>query len=489
MTTTRNWKLLAAFAFLLVFALPARAADLIRLIVKEDRATCTGVAPQTCFQVKYKNSTDWEFFYESIDGFRYEEGYRYTLNVYRTRRKNVPADASIYSYKLKNIVKKEWIGSAAASGVAAFADQQWVLTAINGRKVANSRVFLYIDTKENRFSGSDGCNGYGGGFTYNERSRIITLGDAMSTLKACADRAVMQLANEYGQALQQKEFTTKVTNHTLTLSRKGKVVLEFIPAPLTGGTTGKNNSTDIWSYIAKHQWRLIQMNGKTQDQSPAFIDFNVQENKVSGNAGCNRFFGSYTAKDQSITFSQMGSTRMACMDPKRSKTEQELLQLLGNQTYSFDVADQTLNLYQNNRIVLMFGKFSAGKPEGSGLRGTVRFLEGNQMPGTGPRTGSNKPVAREILIYEKTRQNQVTAGEAGFFDSRSIATKKIATIKSGTDGRYNVKLPAGTYSVFVMENGRLYANGTDGEGYIQTVTIAPDAFTDFDININYKAAY
>ncbi len=488
MTKTRNWKLLTVLAFLLTLTLPARAADLIRLIVKEDRATCTGVVPQTCFQVKYKNSTDWELFYGNIDGFRYEEGYRYTLNVYRTRRTNVPADASIYTYRLKDIIKKEKIGDATAAGLSAIADQQWMLSAINGRKVANSRVFLYIDTKEKRFSGSDGCNGYGGGFTFNERSRIISLSDAISTLKACADRGVMQLANEYGKALQLKSFTTKVSNHTLTLSRKGKVILEFIPAPLTGGTPGKGNSSDIWNFIAKHQWRLIQMNGNTQDQSPAFIDFNVPENKVSGNAGCNRFFGSYTAKDQSISFSQMGSTRMACTDPQRNKTEQEFLRLLGNQTYTFDVADQTLNLYQKNRLVLMFGMFNAEKKEGQGLRGTVRFLEGNHMPGTGPRTGNSKPVAREILVYEKTRQDQATANEAGFYTTR-IPTKKIATVKSGADGRYTVKLPAGTYSVFVMEEGRLYANGTDGEGYIQTVTINPDAFTDFDININYKAAY
>eukprot|EP01132_Coremiostelium_polycephalum_P019551 gene19551-23245_t len=69
-------------AILLVFGLSfTTKADIIRLVVKEDRASCTGVAPQTCYQVKYKNSKDWELFYSNIEGFKYKAGYRYVLQV------------------------------------------------------------------------------------------------------------------------------------------------------------------------------------------------------------------------------------------------------------------------------------------------------------------------------------------------------------------------------------------------------------------------
>ncbi len=84
----------------------ASAADIIKLVVKEERASCTGVAPQTCFQVKYKNSKDWELFYSNISGFNYKPGYRYVILVTRTKRENVPADASIYTYKLKKVLRK-----------------------------------------------------------------------------------------------------------------------------------------------------------------------------------------------------------------------------------------------------------------------------------------------------------------------------------------------------------------------------------------------
>lgn len=76
-------------------------ADVIRLVVKEELASCTGVAPMTCMQVKYKFSKNWELFYSEISGFKYQAGYRYVLLVNRTKRTNVPADASAYEYKLK----------------------------------------------------------------------------------------------------------------------------------------------------------------------------------------------------------------------------------------------------------------------------------------------------------------------------------------------------------------------------------------------------
>ena len=44
--------------------------------------------------------------------------------------------------------------------------------------------------------------------------------------------------------------------------------------------------------------------------------------KVSGNAGCNNFFGAYTVKSSSLTFGALASTRKAC---QASIMEQENL--------------------------------------------------------------------------------------------------------------------------------------------------------------------
>lgn len=43
----------------------------------------------------------------TIEGFDYEEGYTYTLKVRITRLKNPPADGSIFSYSLVDVISKQ----------------------------------------------------------------------------------------------------------------------------------------------------------------------------------------------------------------------------------------------------------------------------------------------------------------------------------------------------------------------------------------------
>jgi heat shock protein HslJ len=50
----------------------------------------------------------------------------------------------------------------------------------------------------------------------------------------------------------------------------------------------------------------------------------------------------------------MAGTMMAC-SPELNKLEQEFLKTIGDKTFKYDIADQTLNFYQNNKLVLMFG--------------------------------------------------------------------------------------------------------------------------------------
>ncbi|WP_316842337.1 META domain-containing protein [Pedobacter gandavensis] len=326
------------------------AADVIRLMVKEDRASCTGVAPMNCLQVKYKNSKNWEMFYSEIQGFKHQEGYRYTLSVIRTKRKNVPADASAYIYKLKKVIKKEKISVkpiATKDPLQAAANQKWTLSRINGKAVNSDRVFISLDEKGNKFNGSGGCNGIFGSFSYDAKSRSLTIGNIASTMMACADDKVNQLESEFTKALADKTFRLETSGTTLTFYKGKEKALEF--------RTEANNTNDIWNYIGKNRWKLIQMDGLTQQNSPVTISFNLADHRFSGNSGCNNYFGTYEAGSSTITFGSAASTRRACMDPALSELERKFLNILGTKNFKFDVADQTLNLYQNDRLVLMFG--------------------------------------------------------------------------------------------------------------------------------------
>ncbi|SEW09523.1 protein of unknown function [Chryseobacterium wanjuense] len=103
----------SAFPVLAVFALtqckaPANASNGNEktLIVGPQTADCTGVAPMKCLQVKEKPTENWTNFYSNIEGFTYEPGYEYVLQVKTEKIENPPADGSSIKYTLVKQVSK-----------------------------------------------------------------------------------------------------------------------------------------------------------------------------------------------------------------------------------------------------------------------------------------------------------------------------------------------------------------------------------------------
>lgn len=77
------------------------------LYIDSEPADCVGVAPMKCMKVKESPDADWEFFYQSIDGFTYEPGYRYRVSVKITNVPNPPADAPDIRYQLISVLNKD----------------------------------------------------------------------------------------------------------------------------------------------------------------------------------------------------------------------------------------------------------------------------------------------------------------------------------------------------------------------------------------------
>ena len=72
--------------------------------------TCQGVGEQQCYLVQKNDqigSNDWSLFYNEIEGFQYEEGFFYTLQVRIEQVENPPADGSSLKYILVKILSKE----------------------------------------------------------------------------------------------------------------------------------------------------------------------------------------------------------------------------------------------------------------------------------------------------------------------------------------------------------------------------------------------
>ena len=91
--------------------------ETIFLEVSPETKQCTGVAPQTCLQVrevkydekglKTQVDKDWTLFYDQIEGFKHTPAERQIIRVKRFERKNPAADQSKYAYIFDMSVERE----------------------------------------------------------------------------------------------------------------------------------------------------------------------------------------------------------------------------------------------------------------------------------------------------------------------------------------------------------------------------------------------
>jgi len=81
----------------------------ITLLIKENLVNCQGLYPKKCMLIKEIRGQEWEYFYDNIVSFKYEEHYRYKITVEKINHKTPYADASSFEYKLITILEKKYI--------------------------------------------------------------------------------------------------------------------------------------------------------------------------------------------------------------------------------------------------------------------------------------------------------------------------------------------------------------------------------------------
>ena len=112
------------------------------------------------------------------------------------------------------------------------------------------------------------------------------------------------------------------------------------------------------------RWKLSEYLNESGDLQPVIpdtvIDARFAAGKVSGSAGCNRYFGGYTwGKNNQLVFDgRMGSTKMACAQAVDSQERRYLALLSG--VNSREIRDGLLVLLDKQGQVVL--EYSAGPP-------------------------------------------------------------------------------------------------------------------------------
>lgn len=101
--------------------------------------------------------------------------------------------------------------------------------------------------------------------------------------------------------------------------------------------------------LMTYKWRVLsiqdQQVSKGASGKPLSMVFDDQAKKVGGYAGCNRYFGNYSADEKNLKFSFLGMTRMAChkgmeLEAKFSK--------MTSQVVSYSIENKQLKLFDGD---------------------------------------------------------------------------------------------------------------------------------------------
>lgn len=101
--------------------------------------------------------------------------------------------------------------------------------------------------------------------------------------------------------------------------------------------------------LAGSEWSPSSQASNTSEKQQ-FIQFQ-SEGRVSGFAGCNRFFGSYESSGDSLSFGVLGATKMMC-PPEAMDREQTLFENL-SRVATFQRDQQRLTLIDKDGITIL----------------------------------------------------------------------------------------------------------------------------------------
>lgn len=228
---------------------------------------------------------------------------------------------------------------------------EWNIIELNGAAVvpAPGQAFPFIgfDVAQGTVYGNSGCNRMTGRFDVNAKPGTIDLGALGSTRMMCPD---MTVEKNVLAALSQVKKYKKLGDDQIALcgsSKRPIAVLQKRPATVTlNDLSGK--------------WLISEVSGVAVPDSlenKPFLEFNVAEKRLHGNAGCNVINGGIQTEDANsaaVSFPQVIITMMACPD---MKIESSILKALDSVRSFGKLANGGVGFYNaENTLVLVLTK-------------------------------------------------------------------------------------------------------------------------------------
>ncbi|PID87281.1 MAG: hypothetical protein CSB13_00225 [Chloroflexi bacterium] len=216
--------------------------------------------------------------------------------------------------------------------------------------VINDTTITAVFDEDGNISGNTSCNTYGA--SYEIDGANMTIAVPMSTMMACMDEAVGEQETAYLAALS-TAATYSLQGDTLELrTADGALAVRYTAAEPMSLT---DVSWDVTSYN----------NGRGSTVSPLIdtvlkMEF-LDDGTITGNAGCNRYFGPVSEDGENINIGPLSATLALCSEPEGIMAQEQefLVALQSAATYTIRDGVLDLRTAEGSTVVLAV----PGEPE------------------------------------------------------------------------------------------------------------------------------
>ncbi len=211
---------------------------------------------------------------------------------------------------------------------------EWNVFSVGGKKVTGEeRPYINFNLEDHRIYGSNGCNIINGDFTSNSDSSL-KIENMLTSMMSCPDAP---FESEINLALDKARY--------FSVSKQGhEYYLVLLDESRKSLMTLRRHNMDYLN----GSWEVEDINGHDNDNKDVQMVIDIFEQRIHGNTGCNILNGSLMIdpdKSNSIQFSNLTTTRMACPD---MKTETAFLVALESVEFAKQAKNNTVIMTDKN---------------------------------------------------------------------------------------------------------------------------------------------
>ncbi len=401
--------------------------------INSTQVPCEGAGPQLCYQFRESQEAAWQLWYDDIEGFTFEEGNLYTLEIAETVVENPPQDGSAVAWSLITVQAVEPVEGVAGDetavategpdvetepagfipvtvedlGIEAVVPADWLpigddpliangwgldqLTFVSFNAApgddAKQALAELVSVDPTAFSDGSLAGEYdevevNGRFwaIYTQLNADINLAQ---TAAITEEDGTVYLVSLFVDSEQTEPILQPVLEGFAISGSEAVADAAESEAETVAEATSAPEAAAAPVGLVGTDWVMLTMNGNPPAEGTQITAVFGTDGQVNGYSGCNDYFGPYTSDETTLAVGPLAITRRAC-DETTGPQEMAYLDAIESAA-SYQINDNQLTLANEaGEVVLTYGLPTQGLSLQGPTWGLTAYLDGGPLVSTLP---------------------------------------------------------------------------------------------------------